>query len=232
MYRKFCLCLIVLNFMPTLSIAQQSAEFTRAFAGDWISYSQDYSDDGPCRISITDQPVTTGHRVQTADCRGTLAHSAAWKIDQSQIVLLSSDGTVLFRLGGSPAVLSGESQSRATPLVIERAAPAKARYAQRKSNGCSYLGYSQTCAEPEQYAPPQSAGQLRILVDLNGRAEPRDDAAVLQVLPEASCVRTEVCTQSSGGLWCQVNTETAKLWVRKQAHRQDNWPIMTFLSGC
>lgn len=222
--------LLTAIFIPTLSFAQQAPDYARIFSGEWISYASEFSAGSPCQITLSPQSVGTRYRVETKNCRDELAQSATWAIDQSQLVLLTSQGTVLFRLGGSPAVLSGESHPKAIPLVIERAEAAKARYDQRKSIDCSYLGYSQTCAQPEDYAP--AIGELKLLVDLNGRIEPRDDAPIVATLPEKSCVISETCTQSSGGLWCKTTVDEKTLWIKKQAHRQGSWHVITYSSGC
>jgi hypothetical protein len=217
-------------FTPMLTYAQQAHDYPSIFSGDWVSYATDFSTGAPCQISLSSQSVGSGYGVETQHCRAELAQSAIWAIDQSQLVLRTSEETLLFRLGGSPAVLSGESHPKGDPLIIERAQVAKDRYDQRKSIGCSYLGYSQTCAQPEDYAPPTE--NIKILVDLNGRAEPRDDAPIVTIKPEKTCLSSETCTQSSSGLWCKTSVDSKILWIKKQTERQSNWHVITFLSGC
>jgi SH3-like domain-containing protein len=72
-----------------------------------------------------------------------------------------------------------------------------------------------------QAAPPASEGaSVQVLVNLNVRAEARDDAEVVGVVPSQTCVTTELCLTATDGAWCCAKFGERTGWMRKLALRQ------------
>jgi uncharacterized protein YraI len=79
---------------------------------------------------------------------------------------------------------------------------------------------------------PDAEKKINVIVNLNVRAEARDDAGIVGVVPENSCVAVERCLTASDGVWCQAKFGDKDGWIRKVALRQNKWPILTFTNGC
>ena len=106
-----------------------------------------------------------------------------------------------------------------------------------KARGCFYLGFSSKCAPEAELAnpfstTPEAQKKVSVVVNLNVRSEARDDAGIIGIIPQNSCVTVERCLTASDGVWCQANFGDKNGWVRKLALRQNTWPIVTFTNGC
>src|SRR5690606_3923551 len=140
--------------------------------------------------------------------------------------------------GGNQRRMTGATNAGA-PVILDRvgvrgnAAQLQAAY---QAAGCYYLGFSDRCsAESELSKPVIAEGQptrINVLVNLNVRAEARDDASIVGVVPMNSCVVTDVCATAADGVWCRAQFGERTGWLRKLALRQNRWPIVTFANQC
>jgi hypothetical protein len=74
--------------------------------------------------------------------------------------------------------------------------------AARRAGGCFCSGITSKCVDAAQAAPPAPEGaSVQVLVNLNVRAEARDDAEVVGVVPSQACVTTELCMTATDGAW-------------------------------
>jgi hypothetical protein len=98
---------------------------------------------------------------------------------------------------------------------------------------CFYSGFTSKCVDAAQAAPPAPEGaSVQVLVNLNVRAEARDDAEVVGVVPSQTCVTTELCLTATDGAWCCAKFGERTGWMRKLAVRQNRWAIVTFDNSC
>lgn len=231
------LCLsvgMVLLSAPT-GYAQKSAidpaAYATAFAGNWLIFDDRYAGgDTPCSILLKN----TGQPLQAIPqgCRSSIADVIAWQIEAGQLQLLTASGPYA-RLGGTTARVSGWDRS-GIPLVLDRhagVAIADPTNFAREKKGCWFLGYSSQCAKPEQAArPPAQKARICTLVDLRMRAEARPETAVVAVLPAQTCVVSDACVNTATGPWCFIRSDTATGWVRQHVLRQNEWPVLTFVT--
>jgi hypothetical protein len=221
------------------AFAQAEQEFVEAFAGDWVSYDDAYSVDGErCRVSLTDTATEAGYAVKVASCALELGMLTDWRIVDNQLSLLAGD-TAIAVLGGNQRRISGDSNIGA-PVILDRAgdtALIDSILKAREASGCYYLGFTTTCVDEAQLAKPAvasdgSASRIGVLVNLNVRAEARDDAPVLGVVPANSCIVTEICATAADGVWCKARFDDTAGWLKKLALRQERWPVVTFVNQC
>lgn len=105
--------------------------------------------------------------------------------------------------------------------------------AARRTGGCFYAGFTTKCVDAAQAAPPAPQGaSVQVLVNLNVRAEARDDAEIVGVVPTQTCVMTELCITATDGPWCRAEFGERTGWMRKLALRQNRWAIVTFENFC
>lgn len=151
------------------------------------------------------------------------------------MTLFDAASEVIARLGGGLQRVSGTSASGA-PLIYEKvgvAGNAAELESARRAGGCIYLGFTSKCADAEQAAPPAAErASVQVLVNLNVRAEARDDAEVVGVVPTQTCVTTELCMMATDGAWCRAKFGGKTGWMRKLALRQNRWAIVTFENSC
>nr|WP_321979834.1 AprI/Inh family metalloprotease inhibitor [uncultured Cohaesibacter sp.] len=228
----FCLGILV----PGTAQAQTPEAVAKAFAGNWITYDRHFAEQKSCELTFSAQKSGDLYPITKKGCSGDLADIAGWRIQNNQLVFMSSANTAIALVGGNQERLSGTILQNKLPIIIERLEVAQKIEKARKSIQCSYIGYSQTCASPRDFAPPAasigSPSPVQILVNLNARTEPRNNATIKTVLKPNACVSAEVCTVASDGLWCKVKIENGDAWIKKQTVRQQRWPVITFKNGC
>ena len=234
---RISLPFLVLTITMTLQTQAQSTNaVAKAFAGQWITFDTAHSGDGNCTFTFSEAKQGELYPIKPANCLGDVASVAGWRIQNNQLILARADASPLAVVGGNQERLSGSMVSTKAPLIIEKYDLAQKIAKARKSIGCSYVGYSQTCATPRQFSPPPATvgapASLKILVNLNARTEPRNNARIVTVLKPQTCVSATVCSLASDGLWCKIKAEDKEAWIKKQAVRQKKWPIITFENDC
>lgn len=240
--RAFIAAIAAAAMFATPALAQTEAEFVEAFKGDWQIHDDGYALEGErCRITLSGDGVegaegVYGVTVQT--CNLELADITGWRIADGQMILLAGENAVA-SLGGNQRRMSGNSAIGA-PIILERTGDnplVDQLAAARQSSGCYFLGFTNTCVDEAQLAKPTvpsdgSGAKIGVLVNLNARAEARDDAAVIGVVPANSCIVTEVCSTASDGVWCRAQFGEVSGWLKKVALRQERWPVVTFVNQC
>nr|WP_321456958.1 hypothetical protein [uncultured Cohaesibacter sp.] len=240
MIKKFAIIASTLLGLATFAegsaVAQTSNAVAKAFAGDWITYDRNFADQKSCEFSFSDKNAGEVYPIKQTGCIGALANIIGWRIQNNQLVFISKENSAVALVGGNQERLSGMILQSKLPVIFERKEVAQKIEAARKSIKCSYIGYSQACAEPRDFTPPAATignpSPIQILVNLNARMEPRNNASIKTVLKPNACVSAEVCTVASDGLWCKVKTENGDAWIKKQTVRQQRWPVITFKNGC
>lgn len=232
------LALVGAFYVPGAS-AQTQAEFVAAFAGEWRVHDEAFAQGVQiCRLTLRDEAEEGRYKLERATCGGELSDLSSWGIADGQMALFA--GTeVAVTLGGTQRRMSGNTKS-GVPVILERASAsgsADQLQAARQAAGCYYLGFTANCAAEADLAKPARVGsgepaRVKVIVNLNVRAEARDDAGVIGVIPANSCVSTNVCATASDGVWCRAEFGDRNGWLRKLALRQDRWPVVTFLNQC
>ncbi|WP_319531712.1 hypothetical protein [uncultured Cohaesibacter sp.] len=218
------------------AIAQSSNAVAQAFEGKWITYDRAYSEKGTCTLTFSAQQADDIYPIKQSNCSGEIASVIGWAIVSNQLVFVGQDKKPLAAVGGNQERLSGTLISNNQPVIFEKAELAEKINAARKSISCAYVGYSRTCAKPQEFAPPPvavgSEAPIKVLVNLNARVEPRNNAKVEASLEPETCVQALTCSLASDGLWCKVKVKEQQLWIKKQAVRMQKYPIITFQNGC
>lgn len=218
-------------------LAQTEAEFIAAFAGEWTTFEPSLSDGARCHIALQQEQIGERYVVSTTNCAGPLAGLGSWGIVDNQLALLDEAGETRIRLGGNQTRMTGNTMDDMA-VIFERAdTPVQAVNAEAISSGaCLYVGYTASCAQAidlsmldENDGKPALA---RVLVALNARAEARPDAEIVTIVPQNTCVALDQCIEASDGRWCQAAIADSKGWIRQQAIRRNQWPTLTFSSGC
>ena len=233
------LCVVVLAALAPSAHAQSEAEFVEVLAGQWEVYDDGYAVDGKhCVITLKNTKVESDYELSVESCGLELGMLTSWRIADGQLGLVA-DGTMIASLGGNQFRMSGSSNIGA-PVILDRVGETAAMdriLAAYKASGCYYLGFTSTCVDEAQLAKPAippdgSAARIGILVNLNVRAEAREDANVVGVVPANSCIATEVCATASDGVWCRARFGEVSGWLKKLALRQERWPVVTFVNQC
>ncbi|WP_373235933.1 SH3 domain-containing protein [Cohaesibacter celericrescens] len=218
------------------ALAQSTNAVAKAFAGQWVSYDHNFSAQASCNLDFSASKQGDLYPIKQSNCIGEMATISGWKIQNNQLLFIGTNKAPIAVVGGNQERLSGTMVTSKRPVIFEKLALAQKIVKARKAIGCSYVGYSKTCASPRQFSPPNIAegttAPLKILVNLNTRSEPRNNAKVVSVLKPNTCVSATVCTVASDGLWCKIKTGQTEGWIKKQAVRQKKWPILTFENGC
>lgn len=222
------------------ALAQSEADFIAAFAGKWKVFDDSFGAQGnKCELNLDKAGSNGRYALQAANCGGEVASIAQWGIVESQLALLDSGGLVVVRLGGNQRRMTGTTISN-KPIIFDRTDTdglAQLLQAALKASGCYYLGFTDKCAPEAELANPLTANpegdkKIKIVVNLNVRAEARDDASVVGVVPLGSCVAVDTCLTASDGVWCQAQFGSKVGWIRKVAIRQNRWPVVTFVNKC
>ncbi len=223
----------------TAASAQSESEFIAAFSGEWRVHDEAFAQGVQiCRITLRGEAEAGRYKLDRTTCGGELAGVSSWGIADGQMALFAGEGVVV-TLGGTQRRMSGATKSGA-PVIIEKAnisGIAEQLQAAHRASGCYYLGFTDRCAAEADLAKPAAAGagqpaRVNVIVNLNTRAEARDDAGVIGVVPANSCVAINACVTASDGVWCQAEFGDRVGWLRKLAIRQDRWPVVTFVNQC
>ncbi|WP_316862594.1 hypothetical protein [uncultured Cohaesibacter sp.] len=225
-----------LSLLASPAMAQSSNAVAKAFAGRWVTYDSHFAEKNECIFDFSANQKNEIFPIQQSNCAGELKDVTGWKILNNQLVFVAANNAPVALVGGNQERLSGATTKNKLPVILERLEIAQKIQEARKSIACSYVGYSQLCAKPQDFTPPnaspQSPALVKVLVNLNARMEPRNSAKVVTVLKPNACLKAETCTVASDGLWCRVNLGQSTAWIKKQAVRQKRWPIITFKNGC
>lgn len=226
-------------FFATGAAAQSEADFVAAFAGEWRIHDEAFAQGVQiCRITLTDQAEAGRYKLDKQTCGGDITAVTAWGISEGQMALFAGE-EVAVTLGGTQRRMSGATKSGGA-VVLDRvgvAGIADQLQAARQAAGCYYLGFTNRCAVEADLAKPSEPGadqpaRVNVIVNLNARAEARDDASVIGVIPVNSCVATSACVTASDGVWCRAEFGERAGWLRKLAVRQNRWPVVTFVNQC
>lgn len=222
--------------IPGAASAQSEEEFIEAFAGGWqVVDSRFAAGEDACRLELAGEPDGDRLPVKREGCRGELELVTGWNIEDGQMSLREEGGDRVAVLGGNQRRMSGDSAA-GTPVIIERIGAtgmAQLLEAARRASGCYYSGFTDECvAEAELEMPAAEEASVNVLVNLNVRAEARDEASVVGVVPADTCVSTELCVEASDGAWCRARFDDDTGWIRKLALRRDRWPVVTFFNQC
>ncbi|TPN45860.1 hypothetical protein FJ981_26360 [Mesorhizobium sp. B1-1-4] len=226
-----------MSFPATVVRAQSVDQFVQAFSGTWQLVDARYSNlPSTCHMALGSTADANGRfAIKGLGCRGDAALVSSWGVSEGQMALFDAAGAVIARLGGNQRRISGTSVSGA-PLIFEKvgvAGTAAMLEAAKRAGGCFYSGFTSKCADAAQAAPPAPEGaSVQVLVKLNVRAEARDDAEVVGVVPSQTCVTTELCMTATDGPWCRAKFGERTGWMRKLALRQNRWAIVTFDNSC
>lgn len=222
-------------------LAQSEEDFVGAFSDIWLSHDRLWRQgDGPCELMLTAEKnmAGPGYRGVALNCAQDLAAFTHWVVVANQIVLRNDSADILV-LGGNLDRMTGEVLS-GKPVVLDRRGTLTGTdiAAARGASGCFYKGFSSTCVDDSEIAPPDApqadgpAVSVNVLVRLNVRAEPRDDAPVIGELSPGACIATEACITAADGTWCSALFGETKGWLAKLAIRQDRWAVTTFENSC
>lgn len=231
---------VIFAAWATGASAQTEADFVAAFSGDWQIHDEGFAQGGQtCRMTLSGEAVESRYKLDRASCGGELAEVSGWGIAGGQMALFAGGDEPVVTLGGTQRRMSGSTISGA-PVILERAgagAPAEQLQAAYRASGCYYLGFTNRCAAKADLAKPASVSQetrarVKVIVNLNVRAEAREDAGIIGVVPINSCVATNTCVTASDGVWCHAEFGDRTGWLRKLAIRQNRWPVVTFLNVC
>ncbi|MEI5682704.1 MULTISPECIES: AprI/Inh family metalloprotease inhibitor [unclassified Mesorhizobium] len=223
--------------LATMARAQSVDQFVQAFNGSWQLVDARYSNPpSTCNMVLGSKADADGRfAVEGQGCRGEAALVKSWGVSEGQMTLFDAAGAVIARLGGSQRRISGTSAS-GSPLIFEKvgvAGTAAMLEAARRAGGCFYSGFTSKCVDAAEAAPPApERASVQVLVNLNVRAEARDDAEVVGVVPTQTCVTTELCLMATDGAWCRAKFGERTGWMRKLALRQNRWAIVTFENSC
>lgn len=223
--------------LATMVQAQSVDQFVQAFNGSWQLVDARYSNPAStCNMVLGTKADANGRfAVEGRGCRGDAALIKSWGISEGQMTLFDAAGTVIARLGGSQRRISGTTAS-GSPLILEKvgvAGTAAMLEAARRAGGCVYSGFTSTCVDAAQAAPPAAErASVQVVVNLNVRAEAREDAEVVGVVPKQTCVTTDMCVMATDGAWCRAKFGEKTGWIRKLALRQNRWAIVTFENAC
>lgn len=219
--------------------AQTTSEFVSAFSGEWRVHDEAFAQGVQiCRITLRNEGEESRYKLDRATCGGELAGVSYWGISDGQMALFAGEDVVV-TLGGTQRRMSGATKSGA-PVILEKADTsgiAEQLQAAYRASGCYYLGFTDRCAMEADLAKPTAgadgqSARVKVIANLNARAEARDDAAVIGVVPANSCVAVDACVMASDGVWCRADFGDRVGWLRKLALRQDRWPVVTFVNDC
>ena len=184
--------------------AQSEADFVKVFAGAWQVYDDIYAVDGkPCQIDLTTDAADDGHKLTPTSCGLELGELTGWKIVDKHLVLMAGSDTIAV-LGGNQHRVSGDSNIGA-PIILDRVGDKGLMdhsEAAHKASGCYPVGFTNTCADDGQLAKPSvptdgSGARVNVLVNLTARAQARDDADAIGIVPANTCVDTNACVETA-----------------------------------
>ena len=237
-----CLAVMVLSLgLAASAQGQDRAALVAAFSGEWFVFETSIrSGENPCEIELGATTTAEGRMpVNVGACAPPLADVTGWDIEGAQLVLYNAAGGRLAELGGNQQRITGVRLPAGDGLILERRAGDEASAALAKAikrHRCFYLGYGTDCAETADLARPAfdagTGADVSVLVQLAVRSQPRRDSVVLGTVPAESCLRVDQCLNASDGLWCRARFGETVGWLAKSAVRQEEWPVITYRTGC
>ena len=207
------------------TFAQSETEFVKAFSGEWYVFDSSFRSNGQtCSITLSQQ--------KNAQALGAIE---TWKIVDGRILLLKED-ELIAAMGGNQFRVTGELANTDRTAVMERAAGdgnSKKIAAALSKHKCYFVGFTQVCAETEMLRLPDiddEVGHVTVetLVNLNARALPRRDAAIVGNVATGTEVKFNQCLTASDGNWCRARVGDTSIWLAMTALRMEEWPIVTF----
>lgn len=213
------------------AFSQSETEFIKAFSGEWYVFDSSFGRNGQtCSITLSQQ-----EKASTEGCTELLNAIETWKIVDGRI-LLSKEDELIAAMGGNQFRVTGELANTDRTAVMERAAGdgnSKKIAAALSRHKCYFVGFTQVCAETEILRLPDiddEVGHVTVetLVNLNARALPRRDAAIVGNVATGTEVKLNQCLTASDGNWCRARVGDTSIWLAMTALRMEEWPIVTF----
>jgi hypothetical protein len=238
--RRGVACLLLSFCWVLPASAQSETDFIAAFAGEWKIFEPSFgADGGQCALVLSKDTEGSAYKLEKAHCGGELAQVASWGIADAQLALLDGSGGVLARMGGNQRRMTGTTVG-GNPVIFDRVGVkglADQLQAAVKASGCYYVGFGKQCATDADLANPGPVGtqgetKVKVVTNLNVRAEARDDAGVVGIVPQNSCISVNHCLSASDGVWCRAQFGEKQAWLHKLALRRNKWPIVTFINKC
>lgn len=220
---------------PVPAFAQSQADFVAAFAGSWDALDPEFGSGGTCRVTLDREAEADRYRLRTENCVADIAKLATWSISNARLILYTGTGEAVAALGGNQSRVSGNALGRST-LILERSGTYGAISVAPK--GCTYLGYSASCASAGEMARPAGSrpaarpADATVLTRVNLRSEARPNATVVSVVPPLACVAVDHCVTASDGNWCRVQAGQAAGWIRQTNTRLGQWSVVSLTPGC
>lgn len=243
MFRVVAKCaaaVIMSAFLAGSAAAQSESDFIEAFSGNWQVYEETFADGGAlCAIALAKTGSNGRQDVAKSNCGAELASVDKWGIVDRQLAFLDAGGVATIKLGGNQRRMTGTTASGKS-VVFDRVGTnglAAQLEALVKAAGCVYLGFTDQCAPAAELKDPLKASpsgdrKVQAVVNLTVRAEARDDAEAVGVVPRNSCVTVDACLTAADGVWCQAKFDGRTAWLRKIAVRQSRWPVVTYVNTC
>lgn len=218
------------------AFAQSETEFVKAFSGEWYVFDSSFRSNGQtCSITLSQEKNAQALEASTEGCTEPLGAIETWKIVDGRI-LLSKEDELIAAMGGNQFRVTGELANTDRTAVMERAAGdgnSKKIAAALSKHKCYFVGFTQVCAETEMLRLPDiddEVGHVTVetLVNLNARALPRRDAAIVGNVATGTEVKLNQCLTASDGNWCRARVGDTSIWLAMTALRMEEWPIVTF----
>ncbi|MBL4918882.1 hypothetical protein [Szabonella alba] len=225
--------------------AQSRAQLIEAFSGEWFVFDPGFhSAAEPCALTLTATETGRDGRLEGAsgNCSGALADLTSWSIEGGVLRLFDAAENQTAELGGNQRRVTGTTLKDQRGLVVERAkgdgtSETLALAVQR--HRCYFVGLTPVCAGPGDLALPiftpegdRMLAEIEIFGNLVVRGQPRRDATQIGTIPDGACIRVNQCLVASDGLWCRAAFGDTQGWLAKTALRREEWPIVTYKSGC
>ena len=218
------------------AFAQSETDFVKAFSGKWYVFDSSFKSNGQtCSITLSQQKSAQALDASTDGCSEPLNAIETWEIVDGRI-LLSKEGEQIAAMGGNQFRVTGELPNTDRSVVMERAegdGNSKKIAAALSKHKCYFVGFTQVCAETEMLRLPEIADEVghvtvETLVNLNARALPRRDAAIVGNVAPGTEVKLNQCLTASDGNWCRARVGDTAIWLAMTALRMEEWPIVTF----
>lgn len=241
---KLSVALIFMAAFGQAAVAQTRAELVSAFSGEWFVFEPSQaSGSNPCQITLTSDSASEGTTMQSdsAGCADTLSSLTTWDVQDGRLVFFAADGARLAEMGGTQRRLTGTLDPSGLGVVAERSSGDGANVALANAiqrHRCFYLGVTDKCASEADLAAPVFSDEdpplamVETLGTLVARSQPRRDAPEAGKIPQGTCVRVNQCLVATDGTWCRARFGDVSVWLARNAVRQNEWPIITYRTGC
>lgn len=229
----------------TSGLAQTREQLVEAFSGEWFVFDTAFKTGAePCSVTLTGTAVSEDGRMgsSSSNCSGALAALASWSVEGGVLRLFDTAEDQRAELGGNQRRITGITLPDMAGIVVERSngdGNAEALALAVQKHRCYYVGLTATCAGPDDLAQPtfvpegdRQLAQVETFGTLIVRGQPRRDATQIGAIPPATCIRVNQCLVASDGTWCRASFGETSGWIAKTALRREEWPIITYKSGC